>query len=67
MSDREFEVLRLIGQGRGTRDIAEQLHLSPKTVDVHRAHIRTKLKLKNAVALVSYAIRWVESEEAALP
>lgn len=67
LSDREFEVLRLIGQGRGTRDIAEQLHLSPKTVDVHRAHIRTKLKLKNAVALVSYAIRWVESEEAALP
>ncbi|MBL9176059.1 MAG: response regulator transcription factor [Verrucomicrobiales bacterium] len=64
LSDREFEVLQLLGQGKTTRDIAEQLHLSPKTVDVHRAHIRTKLKLRNSVALVRYAVRWVESQGA---
>ena len=64
LSDREFEVLQLLGLGKTTRDIAEQLHLSPKTVDVHRAHIRTKLKLRDSVALVRYAVRWVESQGA---
>ena len=39
LSDREFEIFQLIGQGKSTRDIAAQLHLSPKTVDVHRGHI----------------------------
>jgi DNA-binding NarL/FixJ family response regulator len=62
LSDREFEVLQLIGQGKSTRDIAAQLHLSSKTVDVHRAHIREKLDLKDAASLVHYAIRWVASQ-----
>lgn len=62
LSDREFEVFRLIGQGKNTRDIAEQLHLSPKTVDVHRSHIRDKLQLTDATALVRHAVRWVETQ-----
>ncbi|MEO6873947.1 MAG: response regulator transcription factor, partial [Opitutaceae bacterium] len=45
LTDREFEIFQLIGQGRSTRDIAQQLHLSPKTVDVHRSNLRQKLEL----------------------
>jgi DNA-binding NarL/FixJ family response regulator len=62
LSDREFEIFQLIGQGKGTRDIAKQLHLSPKTVEVHRGHIKEKLDLKGATALVHQAIRWFEAE-----
>ena len=61
LTDREFQVLELIGNGKGCRDIADQLHLSPKTVDVHRARIKEKLELKDATALVRYAVRWVET------
>ena len=60
LTDREFEVFQLIGQGKSTRDIATQLHLSPKTVDVHRANIKEKLELTDATALVRHAVRWVE-------
>ncbi|HZM05629.1 MAG TPA: response regulator transcription factor [Candidatus Saccharimonadales bacterium] len=56
LSDRELEVFGLIGQGRGTRQIAEQLHLSVKTIESHRAHIKEKLNLKNATELVHRAI-----------
>ena len=62
LSDREFEVFQLIGQGIGTRLIAEQLHLSIKTVEVHRANIKKKLSLKTATDLVRYAVRWVDSQ-----
>ena len=62
LTDREFEVFQLIGQGKGTRQIAEQLHLSVKTVEVHRQHIKEKLKLTDAPALARYAVRWVESQ-----
>lgn len=62
LSDREFEVFQLIGQGKGTRQIAEQLHLSVKTVEVHRQHIKEKLKLTDAPSLARYAVRWVESQ-----
>jgi DNA-binding NarL/FixJ family response regulator len=62
LSDREFEVFQLIGQGTGTRVIAEQLHLSVKTVEVHRAHIKEKLGVKTATDLVRYAVRWVDSQ-----
>ena len=62
LTDREFEVFHLIGEGRGTRQIAEQLHLSVKTVEVHRLHIKEKLKLTNAPSLVRYAVRWVETQ-----
>jgi DNA-binding NarL/FixJ family response regulator len=61
LSDREFEIFQLIGQGKSTRDIAAQLHLSPKTVDVHRAHIKEKLELKDSTSLVRHAVRWVET------
>ncbi|HWA08491.1 MAG TPA: response regulator transcription factor [Opitutaceae bacterium] len=64
LTDREFEVLQLIGAGKSTRDIAAQLHLSSKTVDVHRGHIKEKLELKDTTALVRYAVRWVETQEA---
>lgn len=63
LSDREFEVFHLIGQGVPTREIADRLHLSIKTVEVHRAHIKQKLKLKSATELVRHAIRWVEASQ----
>lgn len=62
LTDREFEVFQLIGQGKGTRDIAAQLHLSPKTVDVHRANLKVKLGLTDATALIRHAVRWVETQ-----
>jgi DNA-binding NarL/FixJ family response regulator len=62
LSDREFQVFQLIGQGKSTRDIAEQLHLSPKTVDVHRANIKKKLGLTDVTALIRHAVRWVETQ-----
>ena len=62
LTDREFEVFRLIGQGKSTRDIAAQLNLSPKTVDVHRGHIKEKLELKDVTALIRHAVRWVETQ-----
>jgi DNA-binding NarL/FixJ family response regulator len=61
LTDREFEVFQLIGEGKGTREIAAHLHLSVKTVEVHRANIKEKLHLKNATELVRHALRWSES------
>jgi DNA-binding NarL/FixJ family response regulator len=61
LSDREFEVFQMIGEGKGTRDIAGALHLSVKTVEVHRSNIKRKLTLKNGIELVRYAIRWLEA------
>lgn len=60
LSDRELEVFGLIGQGHGTRQIAEQLRISLKTVESHRANIKEKLGLKNATELVQHAIQWRE-------
>jgi DNA-binding NarL/FixJ family response regulator len=62
LSDREFEVFQLLGQGEGTRQIAHRLHLSIKTVEVHRANIRKKLELATGAELVRYAIRWNEAQ-----
>jgi DNA-binding NarL/FixJ family response regulator len=62
LSDRELEVLLLIGQGHATRQIAEELHLSVKTVESYQAHLKQKLMLRNARELVQYAIQWVLSE-----
>lgn len=64
LTDREFEVFQLIGQGKSTRDIAGQLHLSSKTVDVHRANIKEKLGLTDSTALIRHAVRWVETQGA---
>jgi DNA-binding NarL/FixJ family response regulator len=60
LSDREFEVLRLIGQGFGTREIAEILRISIKTVESHRAHLKEKIKLSSGTELARYAALWVE-------
>ncbi len=65
LTDREFEVFQLIGRGQGTADIAAQLGLSPKTVDVHRANLKRKLGLADGTALVRHAVRWVESQAGA--
>jgi DNA-binding NarL/FixJ family response regulator len=59
LTDREFEVYRLLGQGKEPHEIARTLHLSIKTVDTHRAHIRQKLGLRNATELIHHATRWV--------
>lgn len=67
LSDREFEVFQLIGQGVGTRLIAERLHLSVKTIEVHRASIKEKLHLKTAPELVRFAVRWLDSQGQNLP
>jgi DNA-binding NarL/FixJ family response regulator len=61
LTDREFEVFEHIGTGKSTRDIAEKLHLSVKTVEVHRLHIKDKLAIRTAPELIRYAVRWVES------
>jgi DNA-binding NarL/FixJ family response regulator len=62
LSDREFEVFQLIGQGKGTKEIAGHLNLSVKTVEVHRANIKEKLNLQTATDLVRYAVRWAEAQ-----
>ena len=61
LTDREFEILTLIGQGKDAPDIAQQLQLSIKTVDTHRMHIRDKLNLKSNTELIHYAVRWTTS------
>jgi DNA-binding NarL/FixJ family response regulator len=59
LSDRELEVFELIGQGETTRNIAEKLHLSPKTVETYRENIKDKLNLENATELTRHAVQWV--------
>jgi DNA-binding NarL/FixJ family response regulator len=63
LSDRELEVFRLIGEGRGTRQIAEKLHLSIKTVETYQAHIKDKLSLRSGRELVQHAIQAKISEK----
>jgi len=63
LSDRELEVFHLIGQGYGTRQIAERLHLSIKTIETYREHIKEKLNLADASELLQYAIQWTHSKD----
>jgi DNA-binding NarL/FixJ family response regulator len=63
LSDRELEVFQLLGQGRETRQIADELHLSMKTVQVYYARIKEKLKLASATELLREAVRWQESQQ----
>ncbi len=65
LSDRELEVLRLIGEGHGTRQIAEELHISIKTVETYQGHLKEKLGLKNSRELVQYAIQRTINEQSA--
>lgn len=62
LSDRELEVFELSGRGLVTREIAERLHLSVKTVESYRARIKDKLNLKTAAELMQHAVQWVEGE-----
>lgn len=64
LSDRELEVIQLIGRGLSTREIASSLNLSVKTIESHRAHIKEKLNLRNATELVQFSVQWVEQENA---
>jgi DNA-binding NarL/FixJ family response regulator len=61
LSDRELEVFRNIGEGRSTRQIADELHLSVRTVEAYREYIKEKLTLRNATELVQHAFQWVQS------
>ncbi|HUW19334.1 MAG TPA: response regulator transcription factor [Sedimentisphaerales bacterium] len=62
LSDRELEVFLLIGQGYGTRQIAERLYLSVKTIETYRSHLKEKLNLTGSAELLQYAIQWVKGQ-----
>jgi DNA-binding NarL/FixJ family response regulator len=62
LSDRELEVFQLLGRGHNTRQIAEEMHVSFKTVQAFRARIKEKLKLSNATELLRDAVRWNDSQ-----
>jgi DNA-binding NarL/FixJ family response regulator len=64
LSDRELHVLRLIGSGLGTREIAAQLHLSVKTVESYRARLKEKMSLRSGTELLRFAVRWAEEQTA---
>lgn len=63
LSDRQLEVLQLIGQGYSTQKIADTLHISVKTVESHYATIKLKLNLENSHKLIQYAVKWCLSEK----
>lgn len=63
LSDREVEVLTLIGRGQSTKEIAEKLFISIKTVEAHRERIKEKLKLKNGTELLRYAMQLTFDEQ----
>ncbi len=63
LSDREFEIFQLLGQGLSGRQIGQRLNLSVKTVDTHRQHIRQKLKLRTGPELIREAVRWAATQQ----
>ena len=63
LSDREFEVFQLIGQGLSARQIGDRLNLSVKTVDTHRQHIKQKLNLRTGPELIRQAVRWAAAQQ----
>ena len=65
LTDREMEVFRLLGNGDPTSEIASKLHLSVKTIDSHREHLKRKLGIGNGADLVRHAIQWAKSEKLA--
>jgi DNA-binding NarL/FixJ family response regulator len=64
LSDRELEVFCLVGEGRATREIADQLRLSVKTIETYQAHIKEKLVLRSGRELIQQAIQWRSGERA---
>jgi DNA-binding NarL/FixJ family response regulator len=67
LTDREFEVFQLAGQGLSSAQIGRRLHLSIKTVQAHRANIKVKLQIKTTPALISYAASWLAHQAAQRP
>jgi DNA-binding NarL/FixJ family response regulator len=63
LSDRELEVFRLFGVGKTAKEIAGELNLSPKTVSVHRDHVKEKLKFATSAEMIRQAVRFVQAEE----
>lgn len=63
LSDRELEVFRLFGEGKTAKEIAGQLNLSPKTISVHRDHIKEKLEFHTSAEMIRQAVRYVETEQ----
>jgi DNA-binding NarL/FixJ family response regulator len=63
LSNREFEIFRLLGEGLGTKEIAERLCLSRKTIDTYKEHIKEKLDIKSATELLKYAIGWAKQKD----
>jgi DNA-binding CsgD family transcriptional regulator len=57
LSQREREILKLVAEGKTSREIAERLSISPKTVDTYRSRLMSKIGVKNLVGLVKFAIR----------
>lgn len=66
LTDRELDIFEQIGLGHSTRDIAEHLHISPKTVQTHRSRIMDKLNLENVSELTRYAVLWLERRRGTL-
>jgi DNA-binding NarL/FixJ family response regulator len=62
LTDREFEIFQLIGEGLATQEIGDRMHISAKTVESHRVSIKTKLSLDTAAELIAYAARWTASQ-----
>ena len=62
LTDRELEILQLLGKGRELAQIAQELHISAKTVEAHRAHIKEKLDFKNAREVARFAVTWVNQQ-----
>jgi DNA-binding NarL/FixJ family response regulator len=63
LSDREFQVFQCIGEGCSTKEMAAKLHVSVKTIEVHRVNIKQKLKIATAPELIRYAVRWTDSQK----
>ena len=64
LTDRELEVLRLIGSGKESREVARELSMSLKTVETHRSNIKRKLRLSTGAQLMRYAVLWIEGRKA---
>jgi DNA-binding NarL/FixJ family response regulator len=62
LSDRELEVFELIGRGKSSSEIADQLHLASKTVETYRSRIKEKMDFKNSTEMIFHAVKWVEGE-----
>jgi DNA-binding NarL/FixJ family response regulator len=63
LTDREFEVFQLVGQGLSTSDISNRLRISPKTVETHRMHIKKKFAMQHGAELTKHAVRWVTANQ----